>query len=108
MKIVAGWVLGLAFAAASVNGFLFSTSRFNLVDRKYDFSDVAGATWQGEALPGRSITLRGTLQEIRRSIAAVNPEFLAAYNETSEEIGSGLKKRWVRRHRDPETRGHMM
>ncbi|GAB0134028.1 hypothetical protein EsDP_00002414 [Epichloe bromicola] len=64
-------------------------SSHDQVDSKYVFSDAPGATWVSEALPGQSTTLRGTMQEIRRGIEAINPAYLANLNASAEDPEGG-------------------
>lgn len=89
------------FSWAAANAIPVSSSS-DQVDRKYVFSDTPGATWVGEALPGQNTTLRGTMQEIRRGIEAINPAsaYLNASAEDPEGFPEGgfLEKRWTESH----------
>ncbi|KAK2616667.1 hypothetical protein QQS21_000490 [Conoideocrella luteorostrata] len=60
-------------------------------------SRVAGVSWTGEVLPGRTFTFKGTIQEIDQQIKAVNPNYemeSTNANITDADSESHLEKRW--------------
>ncbi|GAO13495.1 hypothetical protein UVI_02016280 [Ustilaginoidea virens] len=62
--------------------------------REYDFSDVSGAMWQGEIHPGEKLTLRGTVQDISKSIRSLSPSS-EGHNYTASAPEADNEKRYV-------------
>ncbi|QUC21518.1 uncharacterized protein UV8b_05761 [Ustilaginoidea virens] len=77
------------------------TNSQKIQPREYDFSDVSGAMWQGEIHPGEKLTLRGTVQDISKSIRSLSPSS-EGHNYTASAPEADNEKRyvWVERNID--------